>query len=88
MIGVAVVNVMVSRFKCKLKDINVAIGPSIGPCCFEVGENVSEKFAQQFGESIVIRKPGMPRPFVDLQQSIRLQLIKTGIQSKNIDETR
>jgi YfiH family protein len=30
-----------------------AIGPSIGPCCYEVGEEVAAPFRQAFGEDVV-----------------------------------
>ncbi len=30
-----------------------AIGPSIGPCCYEVGEEVSEPFREAFGDDVV-----------------------------------
>lgn len=30
-----------------------AVGPGIGPCCYEVGENVSEPFRAAFGDEIV-----------------------------------
>jgi YfiH family protein len=29
------------------------IGPSIGPCCYEVGEEVSEPFREAFGDDVV-----------------------------------
>jgi len=31
----------------------VAIGPSIGPCCYEVGEEVASPFRDRFGDAIV-----------------------------------
>lgn len=86
MISTAVIEVMLTRFECKIKNIRVAIGPSIGPCCFEVGEDVAEKFSKAFGDSVVVKKEGQPRPFVDLRLSIRLQLEKKGVIPKNIDD--
>lgn len=86
MIDAAVVDVMLTRFECKVKNIQVAIGPSIGPCCFEVGEEEAEKFSEAFNDGVVVRKHGSPRPFVDLRLSIRIQLEKKGVLPKNIDD--
>jgi len=86
MIDAAVIDVMLTRFECKVKNIVVAIGPSIAPCCFEVGEDVAEKFTTAFGDSVVVRRDGQPKPFIDLRLSIRLQLEKKGVLPKNIDD--
>lgn len=86
MISAAVVEIMLTKLECKLKNIRVAIGPSIGPCCFEVGEDVAEQFSKAFGDSVVVKKDGQPRPFLDLRLSIRLQLEKKGVIPKNIDD--
>ena len=37
------------------------IGPSIGPCCFTVGEEVAAAFAGRFGEEVVLRPRGEER---------------------------
>jgi copper oxidase (laccase) domain-containing protein len=31
----------------------VVVGPSIGPCCYEVGEEVATPFRSRFGDAIV-----------------------------------
>ena len=35
------------------RTLAAAIGPSIGPCCYEVGEEVATPFRQAFGDDVV-----------------------------------
>ncbi len=36
------------HFGTRFSDLRVAIGPGIGPCCYNVGEEVQERFESQF----------------------------------------
>jgi len=52
-----------------------AVGPAIGPCCYEVGQDVA---------SAVSSAAGMPdgvgaRPTLDLRRAVRLQLERAGL---------
>jgi YfiH family protein len=34
-------------------NLNAAIGPAIGPCCYEVGEEVAAPFRERFGDDVM-----------------------------------
>ena len=56
-----------------------AIGPSIGPCCFEVGREV----ADQVG--FVVREEGA-KAYVDLRAAVRAELRARGIPDERIED--
>jgi len=43
------VGLLRERLGCRPQDLIVAIGPSIGPCCFQVGGEVQERYEAEFG---------------------------------------
>ena len=59
------------------EEMEVAIGPGIGPCCFEVGSEVAE----QFDPGVVVDRN---RPCVDLDAANSRQLIEAGIPGERI----
>lgn len=64
---------MVARWGTGPEEIHAAIGPCIGPCCFEVGPEV----AIQFGEPAA-------RVRIDLAGFIRRQLLDAGVPETQI----
>lgn len=65
------------------------IGPSIGPCCFTVGEDVASAFAGRFGPEVVIRPPdGEGPPRVDLWAATARALREAGISPGQIVNPR
>ncbi len=56
------------------RDIRVAVGPAIGPCCFEVGQEVID----------AIHEPVHDRMHMDLWQTIGKQLRRSGIAPHHI----
>ncbi len=60
------------------------IGVSICPECFEVGDEVVERFRQEFPHSPEIILERQPRCHIDLQQACRVTLLDCGIPAENI----
>ncbi|HET9553168.1 MAG TPA: peptidoglycan editing factor PgeF [Anaeromyxobacteraceae bacterium] len=56
-----------------------AIGPSIGPCCYEVSEELAARFEAAFGQGVVVRGgPGGPR--LDLWTANARALAAAGVE--------
>jgi YfiH family protein len=56
-----------------------AIGPCIGPCCFEVGRDVAERIG------FVVREHG-DKAYVDLRAAVRAQLVALGLDDAHIED--
>lgn len=66
-------------------DIVVALGPSIGPCCFEVGAEVVDAFRGRIGElpGLVVRGPR--KDHVDLRVALTWSLAQAGVDRARVD---
>lgn len=84
-IGRKTLQAMERTYGTRASDCLAAVGPSIGPCCFEVKWDVAEVFADLYGEAVVRKKEGKDRWMVDLWEANRLQLAKAGIDEKSIE---
>jgi YfiH family protein len=60
--------------------LRAALGPAIGGCCFEVDEELAERFKRRFpGAANHIRKGTPGKGFVDLKAILRDRLIAAGL---------
>ncbi len=66
--------------------IRVALGPSIGPCCFEVGPEVVEQFRAAVGDVPNLIVPGPAKDHLDLRVALRNLLERSGIVADAIDD--
>lgn len=67
-------------------DVRVALGPSIGPCCFEVGPEVVEAFVSRFGERPGLVVQGPAKEHIDLRVATRTVLQEVGVRAEHIDD--
>lgn len=59
-----------------------ALGPAIGPCCYEVGEEVAQAVEAASGTATTPARAGRPR--LDLRLAVRRQLEERGVPSGSI----
>lgn len=62
-----------------------AIGPCIGPCCFEVGQDVADRIATSSSSQVIAREAG-DKAFVDLRLAVRTQLRDLGLNDEAIED--
>ncbi len=74
----AAIAVLRSRFGADAGTMRVALGPCIGPCCFEVGNEVVDALLAAFPAAASCVVPGA-RTRVDLLEANRLQAQAAGI---------
>lgn len=85
-----VVRNMSQSFHTDSQDLLVGISPSIGPCCYRIGEDTLEKLASSFPqcwEDFVISKPEGSF-HLDLWGLNKHQLLEMGVKQKNIEIAR
>lgn len=88
-IGQKTVKKMMEEFGSKPEDILVGIGPSIGKCCYEISEDVVERFNINFTETSNIVFPmGGGKYMLDLWEANRIALKEIGVIDRNIISSR
>jgi YfiH family protein len=88
-IEVKVIEAGVTALGADRKRFVAAIGPSIGPCCFETSDVVAERIARASVPEVIVRRViGGPedKAFVDLRRAARAQLVALGVSNEAIDD--
>lgn len=75
---------MQENYNTNPADCLVGIGPSIGPCCYEVDAPVIDKLKEEFSEWDMLVTPRQERWHLDLWAANRLQLQEIGVKAENI----
>jgi len=85
-IGPRAVRGMAEHFGSRASDILVGIGPSIGPCCYEVGDDVVAAARGALGGvDGVILGGSKSRPRLDLWEANRRLLLSVGVLPDHIE---
>ena len=85
-IGKKMVDTWIQEENIPVEAIEVAIGPSIGKCCFEVDEDVASEFSNRFGSdaSFIKWEETKQKYRIDLWECNKQSLLKAGIKEENI----
>lgn len=84
----AMVRAMTSEFGSKPSQLLAGIGPSIGPCCYEIGEPVTSRVRSTFedADSLLVAprqshsQPNGERSHFDLPEANRRNLQRAGVE--------
>ena len=80
---------MVDSFGTRTHDVQAAIGPSIGPECYQVGPEVVEATKQAFGDvSDLVHYDGDGGAYLDLWTSNKRALERAGIDPAKIEVSK
>ena len=75
---------MREEYGSRPEDLVAAVGPSIGACCYAVGEEVRSEFGSQFAYSDALFTTVSGQMHLDLWQANRRQLLDAGVAADKI----
>lgn len=79
------IEAMAARYGVDPSGCIAAIGPCARACHYEIGEEVADAMSAAGCAGAVIRRPGMPRPFLDVAAAACSQLLALGLHQESID---
>jgi YfiH family protein len=74
----------ITQLDGQLANVWVWLGPAIGGCCYEIGEELANDFAKRFQHLASLDGAFLSGRYLDLIQLNRLQLISAGIPGSHI----
>lgn len=80
-----ILTLMISKYGCTITDIFVSVGPSIGPCCYEVqNPEQIQLFQKKYGNILESDN----KKYVDLWDSIEQDILVLWIPRKNFENRK
>ncbi len=81
--------VLQRRFGAKPASLRIGIGPSVGPCCYEVDAPVLDRLRANFADwESVIRARRRDVAMLDLRELVRRQSEREGVKREHIQTVR
>ncbi len=86
-VALCVVKTMQEVYGTNPQNIVVGIGPSIGPCCYEVGIEVAEQVERSFPshQALLLYNQKNPKPIFNLWKANYTALLEAGVKPENIE---
>jgi YfiH family protein len=80
--AVIAVRALASRYGTRPENVIAGVGPSIGPCCYEVGSDLAGHFSSHAEASNWFTRDA--KPHLDLWRATRDQLARAGVPPRQI----
>ena len=81
----ATVETLVRAFGCRPADMWAGVGPSIGPCCYQVGQEVVEQVGGVLDGGALFHQVN-GRAHLDLWAAVQCQLVEAGVRQIDVAE--
>jgi hypothetical protein len=78
------VEVLVNEYHCKPENILTAIGPSIGPCCFQIGSTMADEAVKELSGQEYLKEGSDGSIYFNLWKANEKQLKDTGIKDDHL----
>jgi polyphenol oxidase len=82
------VAMMTAEYGSRVEDLEAAVGPSIGACCYSVGKEVHSEFRDKFAYGEDLFRVGIgedeAKIYLDLWEANRRQLLDAGVGAERI----